>query len=294
MQVNEVEGPPLATSGHRSGSLAERSELSRRWTGTPARRLAMGSYITAIYFFLLAPILIVVFTSFNPTEANVFPPRGFSLRWYGVFLESSGFVDAFKFSIWLGLVSAVGATIIGFLSAYGIVRLLGKRREVGQSLALLPIMIPHILISISLLLALTVMPFPELGGLIFGHIVICLPFTIAGIIASLEGVDAQLESAARTLGASRLRTMIEVVIPLAAPGMLSALIFAFIVSFGDVYIALFLSGPGRTTLPIEIFSYMQWETTPVVAAITTVQILMIVLLGLVIERLVGLRKILRV
>ena len=72
------------------------------------------------------------------------------------------------------------------------------------------------------------------------------------------------------------------------------LIFAFIVSFGDVYIALFLSGPGMTTLPIEIFSYMQWESTPVVAAITTVQILLIVLLGLVIERLVGLRQVMRV
>ena len=90
------------------------------------------------------------------------------------------------------------------------------------------------------------------------------------------------------------RTMIEVVIPLTAPGLLSALIFAFIVSFGDVYISLFLSGPGRTTLPIEIFSYMQWESTPVVAAITTVQILLIVALGLIVERLVGLRKMMRV
>jgi putative spermidine/putrescine transport system permease protein len=86
----------------------------------------------------------------------------------------------------------------------------------------------------------------------------------------------------------------EVVVPLVAPGLLSALIFAFIVSFGDVYISLFLSGPGRTTLPIEIFSYMLWESTPVVAAITTVQVLLIIVLGLVIERLVGLRKVMRI
>jgi putative spermidine/putrescine transport system permease protein len=97
-----------------------------------------------------------------------------------------------------------------------------------------------------------------------------------------------------TMGASRLRALWEVVIPLVAPGLLSALVFAFIVSFGDVYISLFLSGPGRTTLPIEIFSYMQWESTPVVAAITTVQILLIVVLGLVVVRLVGLRQIMRV
>ena len=256
-------------------------------------RLALGAFVALIYVFLLAPVLIIVLTSFNPTEANTFPPRGFSLRWYGAFWAAQGFVDAFRFSLWLGCIAAAGATVVGFLAAYGIIRFLKGRRELGQSLAMLPAMVPHILISISLLLALTLVPAPELGTLVVGHIIICLPFTIAGILASLEAVDAQLEWAAMTLGASRLRTLWEVVLPLIAPGLLSALIFAFIVSFGDVYIALFLSGPGRTTLPIEIFSYMQWESTPVVAAITTMQILMIVGLGLVVERLVGLRRIMR-
>jgi putative spermidine/putrescine transport system permease protein len=124
-------------------------------------------------------------------------------------------------------------------------------------------------------------------------VLICLPFTIAGVTASLDSVDPQLETAAFTLGASRLRALWEVVLPLVAPGILSALIFAFIISFGDVYIALFLSGPGMTTLPIEIFSYIQWESTPVVAAITTLQILLILALGLVVERLVGMRRIMR-
>ena len=159
---------------------------------------------------------------------------------------------------------------------------------------MLPMMVPHLLISISLLLALLVVPVPDLAALVIGHVVICLPFAIACIVASLEGIDAQLELAALTLGASRLRALWEVVIPLVAPGLLSALLFTFMVSFGDVYIALFLSGPGRTTLPIEIFAYMQWESTPVVAAITSMQILLIIALGLVIERLVGLRKIMRV
>lgn len=258
------------------------------------RRVGFGAVITAIYAFLLVPVLIIVFTSFNSTTANTFPPVGFSLRWYHEFLASRGFIDAFQFSIWLGLVAAACATVIGFLTAYGIVRFLRSSRELGQSLAMLPIMIPHILISISLLLLLTVLPIPELAGLIVGHTIICLPFTVAGIIASLEGVDRQLEMAALTLGASRLRVLWEIVIPLVAPGLLSAFIFAFIVSFGDVYIALFLSGPGMTTLPIEIFSYMQWESTPVVAAITTVQILLILVLGLIIERLVGLRQIMRI
>jgi len=106
---------------------------------------------------------------------------------------------------------------------------------------------------------LTRVDLPELLVLIIGHVLICLPFTIAGIVASLDGVDPQLEQAAWTLGASRLRILWEVTIPLVAPGLLSAMLFAFIVSFGDVYISLFLSGPGMTTLPIEIFAFIQWK-----------------------------------
>jgi len=250
-----------------------------------------GALIAATYLFLLAPILIVVASSVQPNTVN---ESGLTLRWYRDFLDSDGFKSAFVFSLWLGVIAATIATVIGFLAAYAILRLLGPRRALGQSLIMLPVMIPHILISLSLLLMLTVVPIPELLTLILGHVIICLPFTVAGILASLEGVDPRLELAARTLGASRFRVLWEVTIPLIAPGLLSALIFAFIISFGDVYIALFLSGAGLTTLPIEIFTYMLWDSTPVVAAITTVQILMIVLLGLVIERLVGLRKLMRI
>ena len=260
----------------------------------PAGRWALGAFVTAVYVFLLAPVVIIVFSSFNPTVASTFPPTGFSLRWYAKFFESAGFVAAFRFSLWLAVVAAVAATAIGFLTAYGLVRSRRGDRGVAQSLAMLPMMVPHLLISISLLLALMVVPVPELAALIVGHVLICLPFAIACIVASLEGIDTQLELAALTLGASRLRAVWEVVIPLVAPGILSALLFTFMVSFGDVYIALFLSGPGRTTLPIEIFAYMQWESTPVVAAITSMQILLIIGLGLVIERLVGLRKIMGV
>ena len=145
-------------------------------------------------------------------------------------------------------------------------------------------LIPHLLISISLLLVLNFVSLPDFASLLAGHVLICTPFTVAGIIASLDGVDAQLETAAMTLGASRLTALIEVVVPLVAPGVLSAFLFAFVVSFGDVYIALFLAGPGTTTLPIEIFSYVQWDSSPVIAAITSVQIMMIVVLGLAIEK----------
>lgn len=252
------------------------------------------SVVSLIYIFLLGPILIIVLTSFTATSSTAFPPTGFSLRWYGEFFRADNFIDAFLFSIKLASLTAPIATLIGFLSAYSIIRFAGKQRDLAQSLALLPAMVPHILISMSLLLALNFVPIPNFTVLLAGHVLICLPFAIAGVTASLDSVDPHLESAALTLGASRLRVLWEIVLPLAAPGILSALIFSFIISFGDVYIALFLSGPGMTTLPIEIFSQIQWESTPVIAAITTLQILLILILGLVVERLVGMRRIMRI
>ena len=258
-----------------------------------AGRLGFAFLIACLYAFLLVPLLIVVFSSFSPDQRNVYALSEASLHWYREFARAANFTTAFKFSLLLATIASMAATAIGFITAYGVVRFLGRRRETGQALAMLPMMVPHILISLSLLLVLTRVPFPELGALIVGHVLICLPFTIAGIIASLEGVDPDLEAAAHTLGASRLRVLKEVTLPLVAPGILSALIFAFIISFGDVDIALFLSGPGMTTLPIEIFSYIQWESSPVIAAITTVQIALIIIFGLVVERLVGLRVAMR-
>jgi putative spermidine/putrescine transport system permease protein len=250
--------------------------------------------VALVYLFLLGPIAVIVATSFSPTHSMAFPPPGFSFRWYGAFLHSANFTGAFRFSLVLGICAAAIATVIGFLTAYAARRLMQRHGGVVQSLAMLPLLIPHLLISISLLMALNFVSLPDFASLLAGHVLICTPFTVAGVTASLDGVDAQLESAAMTLGASRLTALLEVVVPLVAPGVLSAFLFAFVVSFGDVYIALFLSGPGTTTLPIEIFSYVQWESSPVIAAITSVQIMMIVVLGLVIEKLVGLRRIMRI
>lgn len=269
--------------------MAESGPMAAR----PLRALLL-LVVALIYAFLLGPILIVVLTSITATTSTSFPPTGFSLRWYGAFFRADNFTDAFLFSIKLAGITAPIATVIGFLGAYAIHRFAGRRRELAQSFALLPAMVPHILISMSLLLALNFVPLPGFIALLAGHVLICLPFAIAGVTASLDGVDPQLETAAMTLGASRLRVLGEVVLPLSAPGIISALIFSFIISFGDVYIALFLSGPGMTTLPMEIFSQIQWESTPVISAITTLQVLLILVLGLVVERLVGMRRIMRI
>ena len=130
-------------------------------------------------------------------NCSPFPPQGFSRRWYRAFADSDSFVEAFKFSLMLAAVSSVIATLIGFFAAYGIQRTLIRRRELGKSLALLPVMVPHVLIGMSLLLALTVVPLPEAVALVGGHIVIAVPSAIAAIPASLDGVDASAWSTRR-------------------------------------------------------------------------------------------------
>ena len=283
----------MATDSIALGALATRN-VELRQKAASARRWVFSIGIVLLYVFLLLPILVVVVSSFSPDQSNTYALSQASLRWYREFVASDDFVNAFKFSLELAAVAAVVATAIGFVTAYGVTRCLGAWRETGQALSMLPMMVPHILISLSLLLLLTFLPIPELAALVIGHVLICLPFTISGIAASLEGIEPDLERAAWTMGASRWCAMREIVLPMAAPGVLSAAIFAFVVSFGDVYIAMFLSGPDMTTLPIQIYSYVQWQSSPVIAAITTVQIVMIVLFGLFIERLVGLRAAMRI
>ena len=117
--------------------------------------------VALVYVFLLGPIAVVVATSFSPTHSMAFPPPGLSLRWYGEFLRSDNFTAAFRFSLMLGISASVIATLIGFVTAYAARRLMVRGGGVVQSLAMLPLLIPHLLISISLLLALNFIPLPD-------------------------------------------------------------------------------------------------------------------------------------
>lgn len=266
-------------------------------TARMERILSRGTLTALVgltYGFLLIPILVIVYASFSPDLRYMFSPGEASIHWYREFYNSKSFTSAFRFSLILASIASAIATVIGFITAYGIVRYLKRYRFVAQAFVMLPMMTPTIVISLGLLLLMNSIEIPEMLPMLCGHVVICLPFTVAGIIASLEGIDPVLEDAAWTLGASRMTILREITLPLVAPGVLSAMIFSFVVSFGDVYVSLFLAAPGTTTLPVEIFSYVQWESTPIVAAITTVQMILIIVFGLVVERIVGLRRAIRI
>ena len=246
-------------------------------------------FIICVYAFILAPVVVVIFSSFNPTSLTLFPPQGFSLRWYQDFFQDPTFMRAFfNISLKIAVIVALLSTFLGLLVSIALVRHRFRGSSFVETFFLSPMMIPHMLIGISLLLFLSKIYVGDIYRLIIGHMIITLPIAIRAIYSSLSGLNPALEEAARTLGANSLQTFFRITLRLTFSGVLAAMIFSFIISFTDANVALFLTGPGLTTLPIEIFAFLQWESTPVVAAITTIQVFMIIVFSFVLDRLVGL------
>ena len=241
---------------------------------------------------VLGPILTVVVLSFSAGDYLAVPPPGLSLRWFERFFATSSMRGALALSLILALAAATTATLFGLLGAYATVRRRGVRSDALQALFMAPLVFPTIILGLALLLYFRSLGVPILLGLYLAHVVVCLPYCFRACLTSLTAFDLSLEEAGQSLGASPLRTFFEVTLPIVWPGVVSGFLFAFVVSIGELNTSLFLTGPGVTTLPIEIFSYLQFEGSQlVVAAASTVQVLVIVLAILVMERLVGIARV---
>ncbi|WP_046867472.1 ABC transporter permease [Microvirga massiliensis] len=251
--------------------------------------------VTAIVLVLiLGPLAIVVLTSFSASDYFQFPPPGLSLRWFQEFFSLPNMRGAFILSLELALGASTAAIILGVLAALFVARQRGQASGLLQSLFMAPLVFPTIILGLALLLCYRIVGMPLLPGLVLAHILVGLPYCFRATLASLQNFDPTLEEAGQSLGASPLQTFFRITLPLIWPGVLSGWLFAFIVSFGELNTALFLTGPGVTTLPIEIFSYLQFEGSQlVIAAASTLQVGMILLVVLVMERAVGLARIVR-
>lgn len=247
--------------------------------------------ILLIYAFLLAPLIVIVAVSFNPTSAFRIPLTEFSLRWFEKFFFSGGFRDSlFLVSLPIALVSALCATLIGGAAAIALVRTRLVGRDVIESIFMLPLLIPSILLGAALYLV-----FARVGAsgtfwsIVLGHTLLGIPYVIRVIGAGLVTINPALEEAAISLGCTRFQAFVRVVLPLIRSSLLSGAIFAFIISFSDINLALFVAGPNTTTLPIHIFSQIFWEGDPTIAAASTVQILVVGSLILLMQRVFNIR-----
>jgi putative spermidine/putrescine transport system permease protein len=257
-------------------------------------RTLRGSATGIAFVLIIVPILIVVVAAFSPNDYFEFPPPGLSWRWFVEFFRLGNMRSAFALSVELALLAATLSTILGTLGALYLARRRGTVATLLQSLFLAPLVFPTIILGVALLLVYKTIGMPVFPGLLLAHCIVGLPYAFRTALASAQALDPALEEAGQSLGAGPLRTLFLVTLPLIWQGVLSGWLFAFIVSFGELNTALFLTGPGLTTLPIEIFSYLQFQGSQlVIAAASTLQIALIVILVAMIERIVGLGRIIR-
>jgi ABC-type spermidine/putrescine transport system permease subunit II len=248
-------------------------------------------FVVAVYVGILAPLIVVIAVSLGPSPNFEFPPSGLTLRWFEAFFASEPFVSSlFRVSLVVGLLAAAIATLIGTAAAVAIVRFRFLGREALETFFLTPLLVPQILLGAALYLfyarlAVTASIWTLLGG----HLVICTPYVIRSVTAGLVGMDPKLEEAAMSLGATRPQAFFKVTLPLLRSSLLSGAIFAFIISFSDINLALFLSGPQSTSLPVHLFSQLQWQGDPTIAAASALQIGIIGTLILVVQRVFRLR-----
>ncbi|WP_410053033.1 ABC transporter permease [Bradyrhizobium sp.] len=254
------------------------------------RRLYLAANI-AVLVFLLAPIAIVIVFALNPTPFIQFPPVGLSLRWFEKFFASRDFMQALVFSLEVAAMTTLAATVLGASAALAISRgnLPGSRLIVATMLS--PLMLPAILTGLALFQSYVLLDVGRpLWGLVAGHTLVTIPYVVRTTLAVLHNFDVRLEEAAQNLGASPTRTFFEVTLPLVKPGVLAGAIFAFIVSFDQFPVSLFLVAPGRETLPITLFNYLKFDLDGTIGAASIVSILLAFLVVIALDRTVGLRS----
>jgi putative spermidine/putrescine transport system permease protein len=223
--------------------------------------------------FILTPIWITVVVSFNKGNYMVFPPDGLSFRWYLEFFNDYTWMAVFKNSLLVAVPTMVLSTVIGVLSALGYMRRKFPGRNLVNLAIMMPFLVPGILIGICLLIFVHKI---HLNGtyaaVVIGHCLWGIPTVFLLVQAVLAGYDFSIEDAARDLGAGPIKTFFSITLPCIRTGVLTAMIFSFITSFGEFNIALFLTAPQTLTMPVQIWNSLKYEVTPIVAAVSTVMI----------------------
>jgi putative spermidine/putrescine transport system permease protein len=249
----------------------------------------VGNLIVALAFaYVLAPILIVVLMSFSSDAYIVFPPSGWSVKWYGELWQRTEFHDGLMVSLKIAALVTATALIIGVPASLAVARGQGRWRDMVYAYLTAPQLVPAVVLGLMLLLVFA--PFrlvATLPGVVIAHVVVTMPFVIRIMVTTFSTITADCEAAAATLGASPLQVFFTVTLPLAAPGLLAAAAIAFIVSFDETVVTLFLSGPRFTTLPVQVFNYVTTKTDPLIAALSTVLLVFTALLIAAVERSIG-------
>ncbi len=242
-------------------------------------------FLTAVIVFLYLPIAMVVLYSFHASKYT-YGWSGFSLQWYQELFQDEELFEALKNSLILAGLSCLSAAVIGTLGAFGMSRMKFRGKGSLEYLTTLPIMIPEIILGMVFLSFFTLLGLPQgMVTLVIAHTAFSIPYVFMMVKARLAGMDVSIEEAARDLGAGAVRTFFDITLPLIAPAVASGSLLAFAMSFDDVVISIFVTGPKVTTLPIRIYTRIKFGVTPEINALCTlmlaVTVLVLVLSGVI-------------
>ncbi|MFT0849909.1 ABC transporter permease [Achromobacter sp. F4_2707] len=247
-----------------------------------AGRVLVAAYAWAVLFFLILPILVIVPLSFNAEPFFSFTPgmlrldpEAWSLRWYERIFTTGNWLLAIKNSFLIGLAATVIATTLGTMAAVGLVSDAMPQRRLITAILLSPMIVPLIIVAAGMFFFYTRFNLVATHtGLIIAHAALGVPFVILTVTATLAGFDQSLYRAGLSLGASPFKVFRDVVIPIIRPGVASGALFAFVTSFDEVVLVLFLAGPEQRTIPREMFAGLREQINPTILAVATLLILL--------------------
>jgi putative spermidine/putrescine transport system permease protein len=248
--------------------------------------------ITAgMMLFILAPLLLVMAASVSDSYFVTFPPQGFTLKWYAKVLQDRDFLEAMRLSILLALGTTAGSLLLGVPAAFALVRGRFFGLAAIKGFLLSPLIFPALVTGLALLQVLTTLGSQDARlNLLIGHVVVTSPYVIRTVVTSLQLVDENLEDAARTLGANRLQTFWRVTLPQIASGVAAGGLFAFMVSFDNYPVTMWLANSEYSPVPLVLMRQLVNVFDPSVPAMSTIIILMAMVGVLLLEKLVGLRR----
>jgi putative spermidine/putrescine transport system permease protein len=233
-------------------------------------RLLLAAVSSVVLAFLLAPVVIIIVISFSSSELLTFPPPGYSLRWYTRLFSDPGWRHSLWISLKVGLLTMVLSGLIGFPAALALVRGRFRGKDLVYTFLLSPMIVPTIITAIALYFFFARMDATgSVVAMALGHTVLALPIVVVIMAATLQGFDQRLEQAAFNLGAGRLYTMRRITVPLIAAGLFSAMLFAFLTSFDDLLVPLFLSGMLNETLSVKMWNGLRYSADPLIAAVSS-------------------------
>lgn len=256
-----------------------------------ARAIALGFWVLLVYAFLLLPVVVIVLAAFSATSYLSVPPKGLTLRWFLEVLRDPAYLSAIWYSFQLAALTTAGSLVIGIAAAYALLRRAVPGAQLISAVLMSPLIFPGVVIGVALLqFYARVGLVGSFVGLLLAHMVITVPYVVRAILASLTGVDQHLEESARVLGADPVTAFIKVTLPLIRPGVLAGGLFSFITSFDNVPVSIFLVSVRQTTLPVKIFTSIEYGVDPTIAAVSTMLIVATAIFLILAERWIGFHR----